>query len=714
MKKVFLFLKKYGFKITLLKIFECFFYSERIVNIVKKKFININKHPSFLEKKNYNYKPQITIIVPNYNHEKFLKRRLDSIYSQKYENYNVILLDDNSSDESRKIILDYTNKYKDKTIYIFNTSNSGSVFNQWKKGIEEATGDLIWIAESDDYCTDNFISSLVPFFYDESIMIAYCRSVFVKNNIKTWDIESYLADIDKNKWKSNFIETANEIVNIGMAKKNIIPNMSSVIFRNPRGMKLLNDEKWKTLRFCGDWIFYLHIMRGGAIAYTTEAINYFRQHSKNTSTNLETKDIYYTEHEYVSITIAELYPVSPIIFDEQNKRLQNLWKLKRKTYDEITFRKYYNIDKIKGYCKKRKPNVAIFGYSFSPGGGETFPIFLANILYDNGYGITFIDCNKETRIDGIRKMLKPSIPVLKLKSIYKIPIITKSLGIKILHSHHAWVDSNINKIIEYMPDCKHLITLHGMYEMMEEKRVKTILPNLYKKVDHWVYTTDKNIDVFKKNNLYNKNKFTKIGNALVRYKINKISKESLKIDNNAFVFCLVSRSIPEKGWEETIQCIEQARLISKKDIQLIIIGDGNEKDRLQQKPQNFIHFLGFKSNIRDYYAMSNMGILPSRFKGESFPLTIIDCLFAGKPVLASNIGEIEKMLNNENKRYAGCLFNLENWKIPKKELTELIIKCTTDINFYNRMLEAVKCTSEKFDIYDIYLKYDSCYKKMLN
>ena len=37
-----------------------------------------------------------------------------------------------------------------------------------------------------------------------------------------------------------------------------------------------------------------------------------------------------------------------------------------------------------------------------------------------------------------------------------------------------------------------------------------------------------------------------------------------------------------------------------------------------------------------------MGLMPSRFKGESYPLVVIDCLFAGKPVLASNIGEVKK------------------------------------------------------------------------
>lgn len=65
-------------------------------------------------------------------------------------------------------------------------------------------------------------------------------------------------------------------------------------------------------------------------------------------------------------------------------------------------------------------------------------------------------------------------------------------------------------------------------------------------------------------------------------------------------------------------------------------------DKLIDKKIDFVHLLGEKTNVRDYFVCSDMGLITSRFKGESYPLVIIDCLFAGKPVLASNIGEIKK------------------------------------------------------------------------
>lgn len=695
----------------------------------RKKFFNSSKSTYDLEDIDHSFKPMITIIVPNYNHEEFLRQRLDSIYFQTYKNFEVILLDDKSSDNSREILIEYAKKYNKNTRYIFNEKNSGSVFSQWKLGIEEAKGDFIWIAESDDYCTNNFISSLVPFLSDESIMIAYCRSVFEKNGKQIWDIESYLADIDQNKWKADFIETAHNIVNSAMAKKNIIPNVSSAIFRKPEKMCLLEDAKWRALRFCGDWVFYLNIMRGGAIAYTTKATNFYRQHERNTSTKLQTRDIYYQEHEYVAMKVAELYKVSSIIFNEQEAMLQTHWKTWRDDFNPKEFSACYDIEKIKAIQKNRKPNIAMFGSAFSAGGGEVFPIILANIFYENGYSVTFIDCNMFPRVEGVRKMLKQSIPVIKLPNstvinlldfnainssdFKKMILFINSLGIEILHSHYASIDFTINRAIKYMSGCRHIVTLHGMYEALDDIILETILPNLCT-VDQWIYTAEKNIEVFKKYNIYNKNKFIKIGNALARSEINPISREDLNIKEDAFIFCLVSRSVPEKGWEESIQCIEQARLESGKDIHLIIIGDGDEKERLQPNAPNFVHFLGFKNNIRDYYAMSDMGIIPSRFKGESFPLIIIDCLFAGKPILASNIAEIRTMIKSENGQFAGALFDLINWEIPKDELTRLIIKCATDTNFYDKMLFEVRIAANKFDINNIFLKYAVCYKKIYN
>ena len=99
---------------------------------------------------------QISIIIPNYNHAKYLPQRLESVYNQTYQDFEVILLDDCSNDDSVTILNTYAKHLKTSHV-VFNDKNSGNTFTQWAKGIALAKGDFIWIAESDDVADLSFL-----------------------------------------------------------------------------------------------------------------------------------------------------------------------------------------------------------------------------------------------------------------------------------------------------------------------------------------------------------------------------------------------------------------------------------------------------------------------------------------------------------------------------------------------------------------------------
>ena len=97
--------------------------------------------------------PKVSIVVPNYNHARFLPRRIDSILGQSFQDFELILLDDCSADDSRSILSKYAD---DPRVRIeFNEVNSGSSFKQWNKGVRLAHGEYVWIAESDDYADND-------------------------------------------------------------------------------------------------------------------------------------------------------------------------------------------------------------------------------------------------------------------------------------------------------------------------------------------------------------------------------------------------------------------------------------------------------------------------------------------------------------------------------------------------------------------------------
>ena len=105
----------------------------------------------------------ISIIVPNYNHSDFLEERIKSILDQTYQDFELLLLDDRSTDNSVDILKKYSDHPK-VTHIVINDTNSGSPFKQWVLGIKMATYDYIWIAESDDSSESEFLGKVMSKF----------------------------------------------------------------------------------------------------------------------------------------------------------------------------------------------------------------------------------------------------------------------------------------------------------------------------------------------------------------------------------------------------------------------------------------------------------------------------------------------------------------------------------------------------------------------
>jgi glycosyltransferase involved in cell wall biosynthesis len=657
--------------------------------------------------------PKVSVIVPSYNHAHFLRQRLDSIYQQTYSNFEVILLDDDSTDESRNILEEYRQRYPEITHCTFNKNNSGGVFNQWQRGLKMASGDLIWIAESDDYCTENLLTDLVKYFVNDAVMLAYCRSIFVEEESTepVWSLEEYLAELDADLWRNPFVMSAHHLVNKAWAIKNIVPNVSSAVFRHPGKLELLNDEKWKQMKICADWIFYLHLIRGGLVAYSPNATNYYRLHQSNTSRSTYSKDVYYQEHEQVAKEVTTLYRVESGVFERQQQSLQSQWRSYRTDYSESLFRKCYDYKRISHLSMQRKPNLLMVSFALIAGGGETFPIKLANMLKAAGYGITLLNCNQASTEYGVRQMLREDIPLLELDTLEKLSAVVDDMGIELVHTHNGWVDVNVCNLLEHNPNSQLIVTTHGMYETIPPAELTQILPLLEKKVGKFVYIADKNLVPFVSNS-FDMDRFVKIDNASDIGPISPVSRSEINVPENAFLICLVSRAIPEKGWQEAIEAVRLARTISKKEIHLLLIGSGIEYERL--KPvihDEYIHLLGFRANTRDYFATSDLGLLPSRFAGESFPLVLIDCFYANRPMLASNIGEIKKMMSTSS-GLAGTVFDLRSWDIPITVVAETIVAYVEDKNLYLEHLRRVPMAAGKFDPKNLLKSYEAVYLEL--
>ncbi len=656
--------------------------------------------------------PLVTILVPNYNHAPYLRQRLDSIFAQTWTNFEVILMDDCSTDESREILEEYAARYSDKTRTIFNTENSGGAFYQWEKGLRAAKGDLIWVAESDDWCSANLLETLVPFFANPAVQLAYAPSYFMNQDgtQQVWSMAEYLSELGPERWSRPFVMTAPQIVREAFAEKNIIPNASSAVFRRHDRLEAMEIEVWRGMRTCGDWVFYLNQIRGGLLAYSPDAQNYYRQHPNNTSVTSFSKDSYYIEHETAAKTVQRHYSVEPNIFQRQYQRLVLHWTRHRTGFAQDAFDTCYSLARIQNEADKRKPKLLMVGYGFISGGGETFPITLANVMKTAGYDVTFLNCMQEPDIKGIRDQLAHDIPVVT--RFEHLTTILADFDIDIVHSHHGWVDNTILNLLPEDSPTKTVVTLHGMYETMGEVQLKRILPRLVKRSGALVYTAMKNISALVSHGLVSPDDLPRIDNALAHCDINPVDRATLGIAPEAFVLVMVARAIPTKGWAEAIEAVGRARKLSGHDIHLVIVGDGPEHDRLVGTVASYIHLEGFRSNMRDYFAMGDMGFLPSRFKGESFPLVLIDCLQSGKPLIASDVGEVTYMLQSPLGP-AGVTFALKKWQIPVDALAKQIAALAQDPELLKTLTDCVAEAARKFDPQLMRDRYDAVYEGLL-
>lgn len=221
----------------------------------------------------------VSIIVPNYNHSLYLQERLSSIFNQTYQNFEVIILDDASTDDSLSIL----NYYKDHakvSHFIVNEKNSGSPFKQWKKGLGLAQGDYIWIAESDDFCDLNFLESQLESLKDKYMSVA--KTIVFSKGKK-----------HKELTHPAFIEGYNVVLDNTQILYCPVLNVSATLFRNIDKKKLLGAN-FAEFRIIGDRVFYHEFFHNKKLTYNGETQSYFRQEDKNLS-NLNAKDLNYLE-----------------------------------------------------------------------------------------------------------------------------------------------------------------------------------------------------------------------------------------------------------------------------------------------------------------------------------------------------------------------------------------------------------------------------------
>lgn len=215
---------------------------------------------------------KVSVIVPVYNVEKYIKKCLDSLVNQTLNGVEIIVVNDGSPDNSQKIIDEYTKKYKNVKSYI---KENGGLSDARNYGIKKATGKYISFVDSDDYIRNDMLEIMYNYAIKEDLDVVVCDSINVydngseiliksNNNYSDNDVRNYIISppmactrlfkktiFDKIQFKKNIyyedLEMTPKVVNItdkiGFVSEGLyyyVQRDGSIMKQNVFNKKLLN------------------------------------------------------------------------------------------------------------------------------------------------------------------------------------------------------------------------------------------------------------------------------------------------------------------------------------------------------------------------------------------------------------------------------------------------------------------------------------------
>lgn len=225
--------------------------------------------------------PLVSVVIPNFNHSLFLHKRITSILEQTFQDFELIILDDCSTDSSIEVLDAY--KYHPKVSHVvINSRNSGSPFSQWNRGVDLAKGKYIWIAESDDWAETSFLSKMIKKIEKEpNCNLVYCRSKRINEKDEVIGVHNWGTQLSPSRWERDYVNGGINEIKYYLRFMNTIPNASAVLFRT-KPAKYIIKQIPSSMRFCGDWFFWVKLLEMGDISFIAEPLNYFRRHESST------------------------------------------------------------------------------------------------------------------------------------------------------------------------------------------------------------------------------------------------------------------------------------------------------------------------------------------------------------------------------------------------------------------------------------------------
>jgi glycosyltransferase involved in cell wall biosynthesis len=382
---------------------------------------------------------RVSAIVPNYNHAGFLKERLHSIRRQTSPVAEIIILDDASTDDSRDVIEGFVRETDIPVVTLFNEENSGSVFNQWAKGLARATGDLVWICESDDSCDRNFLKALAPYFDDPCVMLAFGMIDLIdEEGHPQPGLKDYMDSAAAGFWEEPHVLSARSWFHGPLGIRNVIPNVGGCVFRRQQLSESLVDEL-RSYRICGDWHLYSVIARGGAIAYEPKARSYFRRHSSNTTRDGFKTEAFFDEHIAIAHAVCRHYGSSDRTIAAMRGHVMDWYRYE---FGDEAGKAYAGRHPLSEYLAQKQtiPHAVICLPAEEGGAATRVEVRLANALAKTGCDVSLLVLDGSNGIGQRPPGLCPNIAIFGSSFVNRLglPDFVEEFAVDVLGTFGDW------------------------------------------------------------------------------------------------------------------------------------------------------------------------------------------------------------------------------------------------------------------------------------
>lgn len=237
----------------------------------------------------------ISIIVPVYNSEDYLERSIQSVINQTDDNWELILVDDGSFDNSAIICDEYAEKYNN--IHSFHKQNEGQFLSR-QFGVQKAIGDYVGFLDADDFLDKNYISIIQRFItsndFPEVICFGYCQ--WNKKIIKEWPISLPIDEVtvynDLNLRKQVYYQ---------IISGSLTGSMWSKVFKTSVFKSIQIDSTIvKNKRFAEDAFQSFHIIaKANSIAFLQKNLYFYYNNEKSISSGIENRSFDYYNQLYL-------------------------------------------------------------------------------------------------------------------------------------------------------------------------------------------------------------------------------------------------------------------------------------------------------------------------------------------------------------------------------------------------------------------------------